>query len=323
MDKRTLDDYTLMEKLGSGVYGTVYKAKRKIGPSTDPIALKVIKIPKRKKYLVELTKSEVEKLKSLSSPECNPFVICYYDSFYDEDGENFLIEMELIEGQDMDKYVKKLRETKTKPELYYYLLLIAKDILKGLKYTHNKRIIHNDIKPPNIRIDTNNVPRIIDYGLACNMAPHRSFCLYNGGTPFYMAPESLSDKIKFPASDLWALGILLYKSATKKYPFVIPNRTNLRQFKDIIKNNELTKLDTSNDQLNELVNKLLIKDYSDRLTVDQALEMLSSINKPEVLQKFNKSKYPGVKIAKGGIQMNFGLSDDKKKIMSSYLLLLQ
>ena len=278
----TLDDYIIEEKLGSGSYGRVYRAKRKSDPLGKTIALKVITIRSsyRNKKLIEMTKSEVDKLKKLSLPECNLFVICYYDSYYDEKNNNFLIEMELIEGQDMDKYVKKLRNEKSEEMVYFYLLLIAKDVLQGLKYTHSKNIIHNDIKMTNIRIDTNNVPRIIDYGLACNMAPYRDFCKNDNGTPLYISPETIEDNIRYPSSDLWALGVTLYFAVTKKYPFIIPKKAGLRQFFEIVINNEPAKLDTSNEQLNVLVNKLLVKDYTNRLTVDQGLEMLNVINDP-------------------------------------------
>ena len=282
MDQKTLADYEIIEQLGSGVFEKLYKVQRK--PHNKNIALKVIDIQASKPDLVEATKKEIETLKKLADPECNPFVICYYDSYYDSEKEQFLIEMELIEGKDMGNYVDNLWDNKSEEMVYYYILLIGKDLLQGLKYTHDKYIIHNDIKPDNIMIDRKNVPRIIDYGLSCNSIQigKDKLCTSNGGTPNFIAPEYLSEDLRFPASDLWALGISLYESATQgEYPFEVDKSGAIKELFNTIRDDEPKKLATSNSQLNDLVNGLLTKDYTKRLTADQGLAMLKNIPKPK------------------------------------------
>ncbi len=283
MDQKTLADYEIIKRLGFGAFGTVYKAKR--SPDNKIIALKVIDIPAYKPDLVEKTKMEIDTLKKLANPECNPFVICYYDSYYDDKKGQFLIEMELIEGKDMEKYVDYLWDNKSKEMVYYYLLLITNDLLKGLKYTHDKNILHNDIKLDNIMIDTKNIPRIIDYGLSCTaiQIEKYKYCQSYGGTPKYIAPELYSLDLRIPASDLWALGISLYISATHgEYPFDVDEFVYTFEspfFSD--RDIEPKKLQTNNNQLNKLVNGLLTKDYTKRLTADQGLAMLKNILKPK------------------------------------------
>ncbi len=293
MESKPLKDYLIIKKIGKGGFGEVYKAQRR---SDDKIiALKVIHVPNEKLHLIEKTIEEIDTLKTLSVPTCNPFVICYYNSYYNPSVRQFLVEMELVEGQEMQEYVDNLWDNKTSEEVYYYLLLIAKDLLNGLKYTHNKGIIHNDIKFENIMIDTKNVPRIIDYGLACNIIGTNDlgkYCTSNGGTVIYIAPEYLSRGVRLPSSDLWALGILLYMAATKfQYPFynIDLNTNNTNIILDGISMYLPMKLNTSNQQLDNLVNGLLVKDPSKRLTVDQALAMLSTIQKPS---DKSASKYP-------------------------------
>jgi len=276
-------NYILIEELGKGSYGKVYKAKRK---SDDKIiALKIIDVTPDNEKLISMTEDEIKQLKTLSTPECNPFVICYYGSYYDKDNDKFLIEMELVEGETMYTYVMNLYATKTMKMIYYYLLLIAKDILKGLKYTHDKGIIHNDIKTQNIMIDKNNVPRIIDYGLSCNTetsALWGKYCNTKGGTPAYIAPEYLFDDIRLPESDLWSLGIALYDSATNgNYPFHVKENEKIPIVFGKIMDDEPIKLNTSNAQLNYLVNNLLIKEPKNRITVDAALAFLDNIVKPD------------------------------------------
>ncbi len=310
-----IQDYEIIKKLGSGVYGTVYEAIR--NSDKKLIALKVIDIPDNDPKLIEETKKEIEYLKRLSKPECNPFVICYYASYHDPQRNKILIEMELIEGNTMKIYLNNLWRDKPKEMVYYYLLLIANDIAKGLKYTHDKGIIHNDIKLDNIMIDNKNVPRIIDYGLSCFSTKGfiiKQYCNSTGGTPKYIAPEILKNNERYPASDMWALGIALYIGATNGYPYNLPKPTSIKVLFNIIKTGEPNKLNTSNQQLNDLVNGLLVKNYKKRLTSDQVLAMLQNIPKPGSVQITNGSEPTRV-------STDIGSFVNLKKAMSSFYLM--
>ncbi len=274
--EKTINDYEIIEEVGRGESGTVYKAKR----SSDGklIALKVIDIPPEQEKSIERSKEEIEYLKILSTPQCNPFVICYYDSSYDSSKRQFLIEMEYIEGKDMKTFIDELKQNNSDEVVYYYLLLIAKDLAKGLEYIHSKGIVHNDIKLENVIIDETFTPRIIDFGLSC--MPKlllQKYCLSHGGTPNYIPPEYFSENKKFPASDMWALGVLLYKAATGQFPY--GHGTVPKIFKRII-NREPPKLTTGNHQLNAVVNGLLVKDRTKRLKGSQVLSELQTIDRP-------------------------------------------
>ncbi|GAH09601.1 unnamed protein product, partial [marine sediment metagenome] len=184
----------------------------------------------------------------LSFPECNPFIICYYNSYYDPSTRQFLIEMEYIDGEDMFNFVLDSGE-KNNSELHYYLLLLmTKDLAKGLKYIHSKNILHNDIKLENVMIDRNYVPRIIDFGLACHtlFKEHLGqYCDSVGGTPDYIAPEFFKLKMRTPATDMWALGILLYIAVMKEYPY--GENYNVQDLFYKIENNKAPKINTSNE----------------------------------------------------------------------------
>ena len=282
METNIIDNYDIDKMIGQGGFGKVYKARRKSDGKV--IALKVIDISKGDEGSLELTKAEVEYLKTLSFPECNPFVICYYDSKYDETNKKFFVEMELIEGKTMNQYFTDLwAEGKSTDVIYYYLLLAALDIAKGLQYTHAKGIIHNDFKLDNVMIDTNNVPRIIDYGLACSTINKQNmFCVGGGGTPDYLTPEFIMTEKRYPSSDMWALGISLYIAATKgQYPYNVG--VSIMDVYDALEYDEPKRLNISNNQLNDLVNGLLVKDPTKRLTADQVIFMLKSIERPKSL----------------------------------------
>ena len=191
--------------------------------------------------------------------------------------------MEYIEGRDMKTFIQELQSKRySKAQINYYLLLIAKDLAKGLKYIHDKGIIHNDIKLENIMIDETNTPRIIDFGLACFSQPDKYIgpnCDTKGGTPFYAAPEFLSVRKRFPASDMWALGIVLFMAAKGYNPFGT-EKDSLQGFYNKVRSMKVPAANTSNEQLNILIDNLLIRDYETRWNADQVLNHLYQIDKP-------------------------------------------
>lgn len=275
--------YDIINELGRGNYGEVYKAIRL--SDNKLIALKILTVDSGKTNLVTII-NEANFLKRLAQPECNPFVICYYGSSYIKLENRFLIEMELVEGQTMKEYVSYLWSEKSPDMVYYYLLLIAKDIIQGIKHTHENGIIHNDIKEENIMIDKQNIPHIIDYGFGCSIVMDRyetEYCKSRSGTAYYAPPEYVIQNRRYPVSDMWALGIALYRSATNgNYPFKLMPKISERKLLKIIGLDEAAKLETTNQQLNNLVNGLLVKDPQDRLNHRQALCMLSIIHKPSL-----------------------------------------
>ena len=276
--QRTINDYEIVRQLGAGAFGKVYDAIR---PDRKHIALKVIDIPPDKPELVDQTKIELQNLQTLANPQCNPYVICYYAGYDNPETRQFFVEMELIEGEELGSYINRLKQIQPPAVVYYHLLLVAKGIAEGLRYSHRKGIVHNDIKPSNIMVDKNGVPRIIDYGLACSSgsAGERGrYCMNSGGSPNYIPPEFiLNNGIRYPASDMWALGISLYELASGGLPFNTTGVTTPQQIFAIIRDQQPAKLNTPNQQLNNVVNGLLIRDPTQRLTSDQMINMLRVI----------------------------------------------
>ncbi len=305
---RGIQDYEIIKKLGSGAFGKVYKVKKK--SNGEIIALKVIEIPETKPNLAEQTDKELEFLKTLSEDGCNPYVICYKGGFYDKQNNKYFVEMELINGSEMGKFAEELRKNQDNEVLYYYLLLIADKIAEGLQYSHEKGIIHNDIKLSNIMVDDTNIPRIIDYGLACTTGRGmEGYCVSNSGSPSYIPPEFFNKGSKrYPASDLWALGISLYEAATGKYPYNIRPNIPVKELFSIIKNQKPAKLNTSNQQLNNLVNGLLVIEINKRLTSQQVMNMLQDIPEPG---KLGLSGGLGLSNDGLGSSNGLGLSDNQ------------
>ena len=89
-------------------------------------------------------------------------------------------------------------------------------VLTGLEYLHQGGIVHRDIKPENILVDTKDTPHLIDFDLAVhvNEPPHKG-----AGTVAYLSPEQARGERTTPASDLYAVGVLLYRVLTGEVPF--------------------------------------------------------------------------------------------------------
>ena len=279
MAEGSIKDYEIIERLGEGAQGTVWKVIRRSDKKI--IALKILSVHDEKS--VEMAKNELDKLHALATPECHPNIVCYYGYVYDADKNNFLVEMEYIEGEDLDDYAKKLRDNKEYDKLYNHLLLIVKDLIKGLMYAHEKGILHNDMKPGNIRIDTSLTPKLVDFGIACyahdscKLGSGSSPCCKGfGGTPAFASPEMYSSETRYPQSDIWSLGMSLYQSATGELPYDIDDPKNLRELFQNIQDEEPKELHTTNPLLDRIVNESLVKDPAKRITASEINELLKN-----------------------------------------------
>ncbi len=100
-------------------------------------------------------------------------------------------------------------------DLARFIALLGQ-VLEGLEYLHAQGIVHRDIKPENILVDAQDAPHLIDFDLAVhvNEPPHRG-----AGTVAYLSPEQARGERTTPASDLYAVGVLLYRVLTGEVPF--------------------------------------------------------------------------------------------------------
>jgi calcium-dependent protein kinase len=188
-------DYTIGEVVGSGAFATVRKV---VSKTTGQLrALKIIKKQKgqdsARMYL------EVEILKKLVHPN-----IMQIFEFY-EDKKNFYIITEFCEGGELfDKIVEKgsFNEAEAAD--------VMKQLLSAVNYIHQGSIVHRDLKPENILLDTKkqNIIKIIDWGTARFYEKNKKMNRISG-TPYYIAPEVLSEKYD-EKCDIWSCGVIMY-----------------------------------------------------------------------------------------------------------------
>ncbi|NBC66132.1 MAG: protein kinase [Bacteroidetes bacterium] len=203
----TILHYEILEKIGEGGMGVVYKAQDTKLDRT--VALKFLP--------PHLTKSKKDRKRFLreakSAAALNHPNICTIHAVEEHEGKDF-ISMEYIDGQTLRENLESGKIT------FDSALEYAVQIAEALSKAHDKGIIHRDIKPGNIMIDANNQVKVMDFGLAkmTNSAPITQTGA-TVGTMAYMAPEQIEGKQIDPRADLFSFGVVLYEMLAGERPF--------------------------------------------------------------------------------------------------------
>lgn len=196
--------------LGEGAGGSVSKCKLKHG--TKIFALKEIILtdshPDTQKQILR----ELQFNKSCISP----YIVKYYGMFLQ--GSTICISMEYMGGRSLDAIYRqvKLRGGRIGEKV---LGKIAESMLKGLSYLHENRIIHRDIKPQNILLDSHGNIKLCDFGVSGVVV--NSLATTFTGTSYYMAPERIQGQPYSVTSDIWSLGLTLLEVAMGEFPYPI------------------------------------------------------------------------------------------------------
>ncbi len=139
-------------------------------------------------------------------------IIGFYD-YGEQDGRSFLV-MEYFRGESLGAAIRGWRTGDLRNKL-----LIARQIANGLAYVHSKGIIHRDVKPDNVWIDSAGIVKIIDFGVAKTDEFSITGAGFTLGTPYYMAPEQVRGDKPTPLVDIYAFGVLLFELVTGIRPF--------------------------------------------------------------------------------------------------------
>ncbi len=249
-------DYKIIEKIGFGAHGLVYKSLKK-----DNNKIFVIKqIPLFKKNInIEEAKNEASILKKIN---CK-FIVKYYESF--EEKNTFNIIMEYCEKGTLSSLISTLKKkNKHLKENQIWNFFIQISI--GLSYLHNKKILHRDLKTKNIFLTKNLNIKIGDLGIA-KILKENNHANTLIGTPFYLSPEICEEKPYNEKSDIWALGCILYELITFKHPYNATNQAAL--LLKIINGNyeDFNKEIFISDNLKKMVGLLLEKNYVKRPSI--------------------------------------------------------
>ena len=205
-----LGDYELLEEIGRGAQGVVFRARQKSLNRT--VALKVISLGQwASKAHLKRFRREAEAAASLDHPSIVPIY-----EVGERDGSCYF-SMKFVEGGQLDEVVGR-----TPMSIRQAVELIAK-VARTVHYAHEHLILHRDIKPGNILLDAKGEPHLTDFGLARLVESESSVThtLDVLGTPSYMAPEqAVGETGKLTnATDVYGLGAVLYQLLTGQPPF--------------------------------------------------------------------------------------------------------
>ncbi|KAJ8020780.1 Serine/threonine-protein kinase 4 [Holothuria leucospilota] len=195
--------FDLLEKLGEGSYGSVYKANHK---ETGQI-LAIKQVP------VDTDLQEIIKEISIMQ-QCNsPHVVKYYGSYFKN--TDLWIVMEYCGAGSVSDIMRRRSKTLTEAEI----ATILQSTLKGLEYLHFMRKIHRDIKAGNILLNNEGHSKLADFGVAGQLTDTMAKRNTVIGTPFWMAPEVIQEIGYDCKADIWSLGITALEMAQGKPPY--------------------------------------------------------------------------------------------------------
>jgi serine/threonine protein kinase/tetratricopeptide (TPR) repeat protein len=200
--------YEIIEELGRGGMGRIYRVED--AKLKQEVALKLIKpeIAKDKKT-IERFRNEMRTARMISHKN-----VCRMFDIGEEKGAYF-ITMEYVPGEDLKSFIRRAGPLGSGKAIF-----IAKQICEGLTEAHRLGVVHRDLKPQNVMIDTQGNARIMDFGIARSLdAKGITGAGVMIGTPEYMSPEQVEGKEVDQRSDIYSLGVILFEMLTGRVPF--------------------------------------------------------------------------------------------------------
>jgi serine/threonine-protein kinase len=207
--------YRLIHELGRGGMGSVWLAERADAEYVDRVAIKLIRADAASPGLVRRFLSERQILANLKHPN----IARLLDGGTTDDGRPYLV-MEYIEGEPIDSYCDRHRLAVTDR------IALVRQICAALQFAHTNLIVHRDIKPGNILVTSDGVPRLLDFGIAKILdpatMPHGVAETGTGlrlMTPAYASPEQIRGDGVTTASDVYSIAVVLYELLTGRLPY--------------------------------------------------------------------------------------------------------
>lgn len=227
------NEWEIVEQVGMGSFGTVYKAERRLGNNSFFSAIKIIHIPLEEQdteilrreykdenslrlYYKDLVASCIEEIHTMEQLKGNSNIVsiedCYVEEVQGKIGWNIYIRMEFL--QNLAQYIRENRLDEAD------VIRIGIDICNALEQCEKIKIVHRDIKVDNIFVSSLGCFKLGDFGIARKLEKSVD-CYSSKGTFSYMAPEVFHGERYGAQADIYSLGLVMYKILNKgRDPFV-------------------------------------------------------------------------------------------------------
>jgi eukaryotic-like serine/threonine-protein kinase len=210
---RSIGPHRVVREIGRGGMSRVYLAARADQAFEKWVAIKVVEVGRDTEEMIRRFQSERQILARLDHPNITRIL----DGGTTEDGLPFLV-MDYVEGEPIDEYCEARALDVTGR------LKLFQGVCAAVHYAHQHLIIHRDIKPGNVLVTRDGVPRLLDFGIAKilgseELATEATRTVARRLTPEYASPEQVRGETLTTASDVYSLGVLLYRLLTGQSPY--------------------------------------------------------------------------------------------------------
>ncbi|MBV7276060.1 serine/threonine protein kinase [Clostridiaceae bacterium UIB06] len=276
------EKYELMEFVAPGGMGEVWKAKDLI--LNRNVALKFVNAhyvkqnPKAEKILLD---EAIAAASLLGHP--NAIAILDFNKFTIENGDNYYIAMEFVDGVTVEKWIDGIKPTIDAITYYNISLLISLHICRAIEYAHKEGIQHRDIKPLNVFLSKHGLIKVGDFGIAKFIdEATRTHTVKDVSSPGYTAPEQWKGEKQGISTDIYQLGCTLYHILTGRLPFTKNSIAAMAyaHLNDVpARPNEISNI--ISEQISDIIMKLIEKEKDERPSIWEVVNVIANeIQKP-------------------------------------------
>ncbi len=216
--KQKIGSYEVVSELGFGGMGAVYLARRVDGKFEQRVAIKMLK----REFNTETMRRTFKREKEILATLAHPNVASLLDAGTTEDGIPYLV-MEYIDGEPIDSFCQS-----QKLSLNSRLKLFNR-ICETVAFAHRSLIVHRDLKPSNILVTKDGEPKLLDFGIAKLLdaeADSGNITHLGAMTPHYASPEQIKGEPVTTATDVYSLGVVLFKILSGSLPHTLEKSAN-------------------------------------------------------------------------------------------------
>lgn len=209
---QTIGVYEVVKELGIGGMGAVYLARRTDGKFDQQVAIKLLK----REFNVGPTRESFKREIDIQSRLSHPNIARILDTGTTDDGIPYIV-MEYIAGLAIDKFCRENDLSLTER------LKLFNKACDAVAFAHQNLIVHRDLKPSNIIVPPDGIPKLLDFGISKLLDPHdgetSGVTIMGAMTPEYASPEQVNGGPVSTATDIYSLGVVLFKLLTGRHPY--------------------------------------------------------------------------------------------------------